>query len=150
MAHHFLSLVIPCRRIRCAIYNSLSTLTEVYYHLVCYIWRTITMFRGLDGIWKTDQVTNLELIFLSTTVLTNIFCTTLIVCRIASTSGWRKSLQTYRRFTEILIESSVLYTVSYMIRIGLQVHSQYFADGLDERMRFGVSLGNSMTVYIIF
>lgn len=93
-----------------------------------------------------DQLINLGISLLSATVVTNVFCTAAIICRIASVSGWRKSLKTYRGLIEILIESSVLYTAIYMIKIGLQVHTQYFTEELDERVAFAHAVGFSITV----
>ena len=101
----------------------------------------------LRGARKTDQIANLELAFLSTTVLTNIFCTTAIVYRPIRVSGWRKAAKTYHRIVEILIESSILYTAIYVIRIGLQIRSQYFTNKVDERLRYAQALGYSITVY---
>lgn len=92
----------------------------------------------------------LELSYLSATVITNIFCTTAIICRIVVASGWRKSLKTYRGLIEILVESSFLYTAIYMIRIGLEIHTQYFTKELDERFVFAQTLGYSITVCSIF
>lgn len=89
---------------------------------------------------------NLELSYLSATIITNIYCTTAIICRIISVSGWRKSLKTYHGLLEILIESSILYTAIYMIRIGLNIHTQYFTEYLDERVRFAEALGHAITV----
>lgn len=94
----------------------------------------------------SDQIINLELAFLSTTVLTNIFCTGAIVYRLIRVSGWRKAAKTYHRIVEILIESSILYTAVYMIRIGLEIHGQYFTKELDERLRYAQALGYSITV----
>ena len=97
-------------------------------------------------------MSNLELTFLSTTVLTNVFCTITIVYRPLRVDGWRKlpKARTYRRIMETLIESSVLYTAIYVIRIGLQIHSQYFTNEVDERVQFAKALGYSITVYFDF
>ena len=114
-------------------------------HAACYIWRTVIIF-FTDSFWTTDQIANLELLFLSTTVLTNIYCTTSIIYRVIGVDGWRKSLKTYRRLTEILIESSVLYTAIYVMRIGLQIYTQYFTERVDERARFAQALAYSITV----
>lgn len=122
--------------------------SDVYYRLACYIWRTVLLFR-LRGPWSTNQISNLELIFLSTTVLTNIFCTSTITARIIGVSGWRKSLKTYRRLMEILIESSILYTAIYVIRIGLQIYAQYLTEKLDERTYYPQALGYSIMVFLI-
>lgn len=95
---------------------------------------------------EIDKLSSLELIFLSTTVITNIFCTIAIIYRIVAVSGWRKSLKTYWRLIEILVESSLLYTAVYVIRIGLQIHTQSFTEGLDERVLFPRALGYSIAV----
>lgn len=58
-------------------------------------------------------------------------------------------MKTYRRFIEILIESSILYTAIYTIRIGLQVRTQYFTQDVDERVHFAQALGYSITVCVI-
>ena len=97
----------------------------------------------------SDQITNLELAFLLTTVLTNIFCTTAIVYRPIRVSGWRKAAKTYHRIVEILIESSILYTAIYVIRIGLHIHTQYFTKELDERVIFARALGFSITAGMV-
>ena len=104
----------------------------------------------LRGARKTDQIANLELAFLSTTVLTNIFCTSAIVYRPIRVSEWRKAAKTYHRIVEILIESSILYTTIYVIRIGLHIHTQYFTEELDNRDNFAQALGYSITVYFSF
>ena len=121
--------------------------SEIY--LVCYVWRSILLFTPL-GAWQTKQFTNLELAFLSTTVLTNIFCTSAIVYRPIRVSGWRKAAKTYHRIVEILIESSILYTTIYVIRIGLHIHTQYFTEELDNRVYFAQALVYSITVYFSF
>lgn len=125
------------RFIRITEFNSRSDL-----YIACYIWHTIRTVT-FDGVWSTDQIVNLELSYMSITVLTNIFCTTAIVYRIVVVSGWRKSFKTYHRLMEILIESSVLYTAVYAIRIGLQIHAQYFTEEHDQRMYFAQALGYS-------
>lgn len=68
------------------------------------------------------------------------------MCRIVTVSGWRKSLKTYRGLMEILIESSLLYTAIYMIRVGLEIHTQYFTQELDERLQFAQALVFTITV----
>ena len=117
-------------------------------HLVSYIWRTVLKYTT-DGVRTTNQVTNLELSFLSTTVITNIFCTTAIIYRIVVLSGWKTSLKTYSTLTEILIESSILYTAVNVIRMGLEIHAQHFTEVLDERFFYAQALGYSITVCII-
>lgn len=125
--------------------QSLLVCLLTYHHIACYLWRTIVVFT-FDPVWSTDQVTNLELSFLTTTVVTNIFCTVAIIYRIVGVSGWRRSLKTYHNLMEILIESSIMYTVVYAIRIGMQIHSHYFTEELDERALFAKALGASITV----
>lgn len=120
-------------------------------NLVCYVWRSILLLAP-TGVWKTDKISNLELTFSSATVFTNIFCTTAIVYRPLRVSGWRKlpKARTYSRIMETLIESSFLYTAIYVIRIGLQIHTQYFTKEVDERVRFAQALGYSITVHFDF
>ena len=117
---------------------------DITYCQVCFVWRSILFYRPF--IWTPDQIVNLELSYQSATVITNIFCTTAIICRIVVVSGWRKSLKTYRGLMEILVESSILYTAIYMITIGLNIHTQYFTEKLDERVQFAEALGYSITV----
>ena len=122
-----------------------------HHALVCYIWRSVLVFT-YHGTWRTDQISNFELSYLSTTVFTNLFCTSAIIYRIIdfSVSQWSKSLKTYHKITEILIESAVLYTAIYAIRIGLQVYTQYFNKEIDLRLLYAEALGYSITVYPIF
>lgn len=117
-----------------------------WVHLVCYIWRTILVFRPMLTGVMPNQRANLELSYLSATVLTNLFCTTAIIYRITRISGWRKSLETYRGLMEILVESSILYTAIYVIRIGLQIYTQYFTEEIDERLLYAHVLALSITV----
>lgn len=119
--------------------------TKIYHHLVCNIWRTISIYSKSPG-WGTDQDNTLELIFLSTTVLTNMFCTTAIVGRIVDVVGWKKLLKTYHSLMEILIESSLLYTSIFILRIGLAIYTQYFTSEPDERSLYAKSLSYSITV----
>lgn len=128
-------------------WNGLGHHSDIHNRLVSYLWRTILYFTPF--VWSVDQITNLELSYLSATVITNIFCTTAIIWRIAGVSGWRNSFKTYRGLMEILIESSVLYTTIYMVRIGLNIHTQYFTEQLDERVQFAQALGFSITVCML-
>ena len=115
--------------------------------LVSYVWRAIFFFRPSSfTATRSNRVANLQLSYQSATVITNVFCTAAIICRIAKISGWRNSFKTYRGLMEILIESSVLYTTIYMVRIGLNIHTQYFTEELDNRVVFAQALGYSITV----
>ena len=113
--------------------------------VVCYIIRIVWIYRA-EEVTRPDEIANMELIYLSTTVFTNIFCTTAIIVRVLMVRGWRKSLRTYHGLLEILIESSILYTAVFLIRIGLRVHTQYFTKELDERALFAQVVGFSVTV----
>lgn len=119
-------------------------LSDANHHpLACFVLRCIWIYKQPV---RTDKNTNMELIYTSTTVITNIFCTTSIIYQLLSIGGWRKSLRTYRGLIEILVESSILHTVVYLVRVALEIHAQYFAEVLDARHWYPQALGYSITV----
>ncbi len=66
----------------------------------------------LESDFTREQVTWI-FIYYSITVLTNCLCTFLIIYRIVRVSGLLASLRTYRGIIEMLIESALMYSISY-------------------------------------
>ena len=90
-----------------------------------------------------------KIVFLSTTVFTNVFCTGAIIFRILRVTGLTKSLKTYQGILEIVIESAILYTLIYLIYIGLDVYTIYFTDKWDVRYYYPESLAHVITVPVL-
>lgn len=91
-----------------------------------------------------------KIVFLATTVFTNVFCTVAIIFRILSVNGFTKSLKTYHGILEILIESAILYTSVYLIYIGMEVYTTYVTSEWDVRLYYPESLANVITVRVGF
>ncbi|KAF9038879.1 hypothetical protein BDZ89DRAFT_1129622 [Hymenopellis radicata] len=66
-------------------------------------------------LWKIDWNT----IYFAMIVVTNSLCTLLIVGRIIFLIGWRPALKTYRGIVTIILESALLYSGAFIIRIGM-------------------------------
>lgn len=81
----------------------------------------------------SDMLSTWNIVFLSTTVFTNVFCTVAIIYRLLTVTGFMKALKTYHGLLEILVESAILYTSIYLIQIGLYVHTSYFTEEWDQR-----------------
>ncbi len=66
-------------------------------------------------LWKIEWIT----IYFAMIVATNSLCTVLIVGRIIFLIGWRPALKTYRGIVTIILESALLYSGAFIIRIGM-------------------------------
>ena len=126
-------------------YIQLPNLSDLNYPLAAYITDAVFHFT-LEGMENSVQIPTCRVVFLATTVFTNIFCTFAIIHRFISISGFSKSFKTYHGILEIVIESSVLYTSIYLIQIGLYVYSMYFADECNLRFYYAEALANVVTV----
>lgn len=150
MAHHHRSYVITCHGdwwvFLCT--NVLAELTQYRPHVVAEIFQGIAWLHSRDSLAASISQNTWYIIFLSASVFTNIFCTVSIIYRIITLSGYAKALKTYHGILEILVESALLYTVIYLIQIGLRVYGTYFASRWDPRFLYGQSLTNVITVCV--
>ena len=109
----------------------------------------------IRGIWSYTgskdiaEIAIWDVTFLSSTVFTNIFCTTTITYRVVSVNGFARSFKRYRGVLEILIESAVLYTAIYVLQIGLTVYTSYFTDKWDYGFSYAQALCNIITVFAL-
>ena len=103
-----------------------------------------------DKSQSSGRTFNWEIMFLSSTVLTNSYCTVAIIARICLVGGFRKALKTYHGLLEILIEDHVMYAVVYIVWIGLQVHTLYFTLEWDRRVAYPTAVGNVIVVSFVW
>lgn len=106
--------------------------------------RIVQVVLPATGVSNSSHV-RWTLISRCTTVFVNVYCTFVILFRIVRVRGLRKSLAVYRGIIEILLESAVLYTGVYLAYIGLDVHTVYFVDGLDQRAVYVLALLPAVT-----
>ncbi|KAF9026017.1 hypothetical protein BDZ89DRAFT_1135045 [Hymenopellis radicata] len=100
--------------------------------------------RFQDGGERTLYNVNWNFVYFAMTLATNGLCTLLIVFRILRVSGPRA--RTYRGVIEILVESAALYSVSYLVYIGLLAKSAFYdPDGEDLSYAYMRSLLYSIT-----
>lgn len=116
--------------------------------IVAETFQGIAWLHSRDSLAASISQNTWYIIFLSASVFTNIFCTVSIIYRILTLSGYAKALKTYHGILEILVESALLYTVIYLIQIGLRVYGTYFASRWDPRFLYGQSLTNVITVCV--
>ena len=127
----------------------MSALVITCSHPAAHILRSVIFFAS-EGVEIPVTQSTWQIIFLATTVFTNIYCTSAIIYGIVSLNGFIKAFRTYHGILEILIESAIMYTAIYLVQIGLDVYTTYFTTKWDTRYFYAQALATVITVCLPF